>query len=169
MQETPAAPFEIYSDNDRCTVGPARVDTDSKQPSLATLRLVDRCAGPRVETTSSVYDPTAVETSARSAVPAVVEASLPEAIEHSLITILASAPEPWETIEVAFKRKEQEVAAVFRLLSWPESRTLHKRLSAPRDGDYLAAQFGRLVSARRARLLSFLADVRRRAVLAASR
>jgi hypothetical protein len=170
MQETPGSLFEIYSDNDRCTVGPARLDTaDSRKPSITGLRSGDRFATARVEATSSVYDPTSVESSARNAVPAIVDAPLSEAIEHRLIAILTSAPGLGETIEVAFKRKEHELAAVFGLLSLPECRTLHKRLTAPGDGDQLAAQFGRLVSSRRARLLTFLADVRRRADLAASR
>jgi hypothetical protein len=51
------------------------------------------------------------------------------------------------------------------MLTVPESRVLHGRLSNPRGGDRLAASFMRLTAERRARLINFIADARRRAAL----
>ncbi|HEX4455918.1 MAG TPA: hypothetical protein VH143_33890 [Kofleriaceae bacterium] len=58
---------------------------------------------------------------------------------------------------------ERELAA----LPIFDQRALYVRLAQPRTGDRLAERFGRLVAERRARLLQFLGDVRRRATMLA--
>jgi hypothetical protein len=66
---------------------------------------------------------------------------------------------------VGFARKEAELRTVFAALSVMESRALHARLANPRSGDSLVAAFMRMTADRRARLINFLADARRREAL----
>ena len=94
--------------------------------------------------------------------PTTIEVAVPREVESRLVDILGSSRAACETIEVAYKRKEHEIAAVFGGLSSLEARALNHRLTRPRQGDVLALQFGRLIEARRARLLSVLTDTRRR-------
>ena len=91
-----------------------------------------------------------------------VEAELSEAIVASIRYVLERALDPAETIAAAFQRKEHDLGALFATLSVPQSRALHRRLSAPAVGDELVTLFERLTRDRRARLLAFLADSRRR-------
>lgn len=86
-----------------------------------------------------------------------------------LLGILAGGPADGETLDAAFRRKERELGALFATLDVATSRALHRRLSISADGDVVAARFGRLVSERRARLLAFLADARRREAIARAR
>ena len=67
---------------------------------------------------------------------------------------------------VAFARKEKELGEAFAALPILDQRALHARLSVVREGDTLAEKFKRLTQERRARLLTFLADARRRAAQA---
>jgi len=69
---------------------------------------------------------------------------------------------------VAFTRKEKELGEAFAALPILDQRALHARLSVVREGDMLAEKFNRLTAERRARLLNFLADARRRAAQAAA-
>jgi hypothetical protein len=62
--------------------------------------------------------------------------------------------------------KERELGALFAQLTVIQAWHLHRRLSNPRSGDALAAAFNRMIFDRRARLLAFLGDARRRAALA---
>ncbi len=62
---------------------------------------------------------------------------------------------------------EPELAAALAALPIFDQRALHVRLANPRAGDRLAERFGRLVAERRARLLRFLGDARRRATMLA--
>lgn len=89
--------------------------------------------------------------------------------EAALLAILASPAEPGETYAQAFRRKEHAFLARCAALSPVSSLTLRRRLANPLAGDRLAEQFARLVIERRNRILHFLADARRRAVLAAER
>ena len=102
------------------------------------------------------------------------------------VTATASAPAPVDTqpwfetalIEILLRpaaagtargehvRKEHEIGSVFMRLTVLEAWKLHKRLSMPAKDDALATAFGRLIDERRARLLAFLGDARRRAALA---
>ena len=70
------------------------------------------------------------------------------------------------TSSEAHRRKEQELGELFAKLTAIEACTLHKRLSNPAATDHLAVAFGRLIVERRARLLTFLGDTRRRAAIA---
>jgi hypothetical protein len=69
---------------------------------------------------------------------------------------------------VAFARKEKELGEAFAALPILDQRALHARLSVVREGDTLAEKFNRLTQERRARLLNFLADARRRAAQSAA-
>lgn len=100
---------------------------------------------------------------------AVPIATLPTAIEDAILTVLTAGPLPGETTSVAFQRKERELGARFAALTVVQSMDLHDRLSNPDDRDALARQFQRLVAERRARLLTFLADARRREAIASVR
>lgn len=86
-----------------------------------------------------------------------------------LVAILEAPAASHETVEVAFTRKEREIGSLFSQLSVPECRALHARLANPQPADEVAVTFGRLVIARRTRLLAFLADVRRRQAIAGGR
>ena len=94
----------------------------------------------------------------------VVESADPEhlACEPYVIDILSRPPLTGETIEVAYRRKERELADIFRTLDRAASAALHHRLSEPRTDDELAMRFARLLVERRTRLLAVLADAPRR-------
>ena len=102
---------------------------------------------------------------------AVIHTSTTIAASHDarLIAILDAPLHDGEPAHVGFARKERELAAAFSTLPIFDQRALHARLSAPRQGDVLAAKFARLTQERRTRLLNFLADARRRAAVAKER
>jgi hypothetical protein len=83
-----------------------------------------------------------------------------------VIGVLDAPLVPGETARAGFLRKEAELRAAFAQLPVASQRALHARLSNPRAGDQLAERFGRLTADRRTRLLTFLADARRREALA---
>jgi hypothetical protein len=85
--------------------------------------------------------------------------------EQQIAGVLADAQRFGETIEAMYRRKERALCDVFAQLAPIEAHALFRRLANPAAGDLLAAQFGRLVSDRRARLLAFLAGARRRDAL----
>jgi hypothetical protein len=86
--------------------------------------------------------------------------------KDACFTAILEAPlQVGETTHFGFARKEAELVAAFAKLSVLESRALHARLSNPRSGDQLAAAFLRMTYERRARLINFLADARRREAL----
>lgn len=91
------------------------------------------------------------------------------AIEHQIIEVLDARPEPGERIEFAFRRKEHELMSLFAQLSVIDALELHRRLRLSLSDDPLASRFGRLVVDRRARLMSYLADARRREALKRAR
>jgi hypothetical protein len=82
------------------------------------------------------------------------------------MAILDSPARCGETIEVAFKRREQELGAAFARLAPVDALALHRRLMSPSAADRFAMRFSQLVVDRRVRLLRFLADARRRQALA---
>ena len=82
------------------------------------------------------------------------------------ISILDAPLLPDETARVGFLRKEAELRAAFAQLPVAAQRALHARLANPTTGDQLAERFARLTLDRRTRLLTFLADARRREALA---
>lgn len=86
--------------------------------------------------------------------------------DATLLGVIEAPLEPGETAREGFLRKEAELRAAFAQLPTMEQRALHARLANPRPGDQLAERFGRLTVERRTRLLTFLADARRREALA---
>lgn len=93
----------------------------------------------------------------------------PVSLEETILAALDTPTLPGEQIAIAFQRKEIVVRTLFAQLDIRESIALHRRLVLMLPDDPIAARFGRLVSERRARLLAFLADARRRAALQAQR
>jgi hypothetical protein len=92
----------------------------------------------------------------------VVETSaLAPDVEQRVIAILRADREGGETIELTYKRKENELASVFAGLTQARARALHARLLAAHQDDALASSFARLVEARRIRLMAFLLTARR--------
>ena len=62
-------------------------------------------------------------------------------------------------------QKEHELGELFARLAIPDAMTLQKRLTRATSDDPLAIAFARLLEERRARLLRFLGDARRRAAM----
>jgi hypothetical protein len=73
-----------------------------------------------------------------------------------------------ESTAAGHARKEAELKELFGRLSIAESRGLHRRLTLPKEGDELARLIGRMVQDRRLRLVTFVADARRREAIAAA-
>jgi hypothetical protein len=100
---------------------------------------------------------------------AVTTNAIPMEIEAEMIAIL-ERPRGRESADVAFRKKEAELIATLDRLTADESRNLYKRLGRRVvAGDRLSELFGGLIAERRARLLAFVADARRREVLRANR
>ena len=89
--------------------------------------------------------------------------------DPAFIAIIEAPLELGETALVGWAKKEAELRAAFAALTVMEARSLQSRLSNPRSGDQLGAAFMRMTYERRARLISFLADARRRDALKGSR
>ncbi len=95
-----------------------------------------------------------------------VEVRIPAAtgaseVEIAIVAVL-DRPNEGETVEIEFRRKENDIGQLFASLDVLAARELHRRLAQPSAHDVLAVKFARLVSERRHRLLTFLADARRR-------
>ena len=103
---------------------------------------------------------TAPTTAAAAPAPALAPAH--SAVDARLLAVLVAPGSAFETALACFERKERELTELFAELSAIESRALHLRLSHPRAGDALATRFSHLAVDRRVRLLTFLADARRR-------
>jgi hypothetical protein len=86
-------------------------------------------------------------------------------LEAEILETFAAPAAPGEQLELAFRRKEHELKVLFDRLSVADARALHRRFTLMLPGDPIASRFGRLISERRARLLAFLADARRREAL----
>ena len=87
--------------------------------------------------------------------------------EPELIEILMR-PVPTGHAREQHVAKENEIVELFYRLTVLEAWTLHKRLMCKAPGDELVVAFDRLIAERRARLIAFLGDARRRAALARS-
>lgn len=85
-------------------------------------------------------------------------------LEATLCAVLDDAHAA-DTIAVAFARKEAALRNVFATLDAATARALHHRLYRDNARDGLVVRFARLGPERRARLLAFLADARRREAL----
>ena len=110
-------------------------------------------------------------TPALSADPATLQTRTTVATSNdaALIGILEAPLLYGETAREGFLRKEAELRAAFAGLPVAAQRALHVRLSNPRVGDAFATKFAGLTADRRTRLLTFLADARRREALAAAK
>jgi hypothetical protein len=86
-------------------------------------------------------------------------------LDDKLLAVLTAPASALETALACFERKERELTRLFAALSAIESRALHLRLVQPRAGDALATRFAHFTVERRVRLLTFLADARRREAL----
>jgi hypothetical protein len=80
-----------------------------------------------------------------------------------IVTILDAPLRAGEPASVGYARKEAELRATLATLEPQVARAMFRRLANPQPTDALAARFMRLAIDRRARLLAFLADARRRA------
>lgn len=125
-----------------------------------------------VTASSSIFRdlPTYPDSSARRAQPTIYvgppTSQRPSTNEADMLAILDAPLEPRETSHLGFQRKERELGAIFTKLRVFEARALQTRLANPKQGDELASKFARLTSERRQRLISFLADARRREAIA---
>ena len=102
-------------------------------------------------------------------VPRTTPTSITPEVERAITDVLASKPKLGETIDLAFRRIERELASLFAQLTPAEARALKQRFELVREDDAVAARFNRLVANRRLRLLAFLGDARRREALTAAR
>lgn len=91
------------------------------------------------------------------------------ALEGAIIVALDAPADLNELASDAFRRKEYAVGELFAALSIVDAHLLHRRLSTKHPADPIATRFSRLVAERQARLLTFLGDARRRAMLARAR
>jgi len=143
---------------------PACLAPPSSSPSARSrIRLALAAAGPALGGAPAAEHPD------RGEAPPRVAPRMAGAHERQLIAIVASELAPGETIERGFARKEQALAALFASFTPAEARVAHRQLAADAVGDPAARWYGRLVAARRARLLAFLADAPRRAALEVAR
>lgn len=85
--------------------------------------------------------------------------------EAELIALLMRPVPPGQARE-RHALKEREIGELLGRLSVLEARALHKRLTCRVAGDEVVVAFDRLVVERRARLITFLEDARRREALA---
>lgn len=127
-----------------------------------------------VTATSSIFRDPTPRSSLRTPRPATAPtiairpptAPISSTADGALIAILDAPLGTTETALAGFARKEHELGAQFATLSVLECRALHLRLANPQHGDELANKFARLTVERRVRLLTFLADARRREAMA---
>ena len=105
----------------------AAAPTAYPQTRAMLARLAPRPIVLRVEA-APIHEPVA------SASPP-VEHRVAGAIEQEIIRILDSAPQPGETIAVAFRRRECELGTLFAELGALDAYVLHKRLATPRPDD----------------------------------
>lgn len=123
-------------------------------------------AGPRVSTTASPGASPGVLRPAHSTRPSITS---PADVDWRILSILESPLAIGETALAGFSRKEAELRTLFASLTVSEQRALQARLSNPRTGDPVATHFARFTADRRHRLITFLADARRREALATAR
>lgn len=91
------------------------------------------------------------------------------ACELEIIAALDQGEEPGERIADAFRRKEHVLGNLFASLSVDDARRLHQRLTNPTPDDPIAVRMKRFTPDRSRRLITFLADARRRAAVAKAR
>lgn len=87
------------------------------------------------------------------------------AIEAELVALIERPINSAETHRAGNDRKERELCALLDRLSDLEAHTLRQRLSAARGSDPLVASSRRISADRRARIVAFIEDTRRRNAL----
>lgn len=90
-------------------------------------------------------------------------------LEDEILSVLRAPSASGDRIEMAFRRKEQELIMLFARLTVLDAMELHRRLRLDLATDPIATSFGRLIAERRVRLVSFLAGARRREALRVAR
>ncbi len=125
---------------------------DTLQSQLAAMRRREHASS------SLIWEPP------RAAPPAAAKPVV-IAIEEQILAAMLRPIDPAEGHRLGHDRKERELLALLDTLSPLEALTLRRRLAAARRGDQLAAAFGRMIVERRARVLAFLDDTRRRIAL----
>jgi hypothetical protein len=95
-----------------------------------------------------------------------LEAATARAVDSALLALVLAPLRPGETALLGYARKERELRGAFSTLSLLEAHALRGRLEVCRSDDALALAFARLTVDRRTRLLTYLADARRRAAVA---
>lgn len=90
------------------------------------------------------------------------EVPLETSVDALLTAILVSPRREAESYVDTFRRKERELLHALGGRTAVESLALQRRLTTPRSGDVLAAEFSKLVVERRNRILLYLAECRRR-------
>jgi hypothetical protein len=76
--------------------------------------------------------------------------------------VLDSQPEPGESVQHGFDRKERELRAFFDQLEHDERAAMYSRLAAGEAGDPVVAKLARFSTERRQRLIASLAEAPRR-------
>jgi hypothetical protein len=106
-------------------------------------------------------------------VHAIPSATTPDSaipIEREILDVLARPIDPHETHRVGNDRKERELLALLATLSPVEALSLSRRIACARRDDALVCAFvERLPAERRARVIAFVADTRRRIAARRSR
>ncbi len=120
-------------------------------------------------TTPEVSPPATTRPLAMSRAAVSSELAAPVSNDGPLIAILDRPLGKGEPASLGFARKEHDLGAAFAKLTVLEARKIHARLTINAPDDVLAARFAQLTVDRRDRLLSFLADARRRDALVASK
>jgi hypothetical protein len=90
-------------------------------------------------------------------------------LEQEILAVLDAPPQAHEQIAFAFQRKENELRVLFDRLTLEDSRELLRRLTLRVSGDCIADRMERLNADRRARLIAFLGDARRREAIRGAR
>jgi hypothetical protein len=99
--------------------------------------------------------------------PAVPQTPEQTAFDAQLAAIITAPLPMGQTSLEGYRNKEIAILGALAKRSVLESRALHARLANPVSSDVLAVTFMRLTVERRVRILAFLADARRRAVVGA--
>jgi hypothetical protein len=92
----------------------------------------------------------------------IAAAAADDDLDRALIEIVRRPLMVGETRAAGFQRKEHQLARLFATLSPADNLRLHRRLDAGRGDDPIVVAFSSLVADRRYRLLTHLADLRRR-------
>jgi hypothetical protein len=90
-------------------------------------------------------------------------------LETEILAVLDAPPQAHVQIAFAFQCKECELRVLFDRLTLNDSRELFRRLTLRSPGHRIAERMQRLKADRRARLLAFLGDARRREAIRGAR